>query len=70
MTYTVSRDIEETKEAQQAIVESAKIQIRLLDAGNENISIEFSRVQGSVMIFYDEFNLIKKEFGHFNNVAV
>ena len=46
------------------------IQIQLLDAGNGNICVEFSRKQGSSMVFYDQFNMLREEIEHCNNVVI
>merc|ERR1712014_168013 len=61
---------EETKEGEQVIREQASIQIELLDAGDGKVCVEFKRKQGSSMIFYDQFNMLRDEIGHCNNVVV
>ena len=72
VTFTKTREeaSEESKEGEQVIREQATIQIELLDAGDGKVCVEFKRKQGSSMIFYDQFNMLRDEIGHFNNVVV
>jgi serine/threonine protein kinase len=72
VTFTKTRDegSEESKEGEQVIREQASIQIELLDAGDGKVCVEFKRKQGSSMIFYDQFNMLRDEIGHCNNVVV
>merc|ERR1712151_681534 len=47
--------------------EQAVIQIDLFDAGNQRICVEFKRKQGSSMVFYDQFNMLRDELAYCNN---
>ena len=48
--------------------EEATIQVEILDADDGKICVEFSRLTGSSSLFYDQFNKLYTELGHFNNV--
>jgi hypothetical protein len=49
------------------IKEQAIIQIELFDADNGRICVEFKRKQGSSMVFYDQFNMLRDELAYCNN---
>ena len=72
LTFIKTREeqAEEQKDGEQVIREQATIQIELLDAGDGNVCVEFKRKQGSSMIFYDYFALLRQDLEHCNNVSV
>jgi len=39
--------------------ENAEIAVQLFDAGDGMINVEFKRKQGSSMVFYDQFNMLR-----------
>lgn len=67
VTYTKTRDEDKNEEKDLVIKEQAIIQIELFDADNGRICVEFKRKQGSSMVFYDQFNMLRDELAYCNN---
>jgi len=70
VTYTKSREDDKKEEKDVVIKEQAVIQIELFDADNQRICVEFKRKQGSSMVFYDQFNMLRDELAYCNNQQI
>jgi len=61
ISYSKAREgqAETAKEDELVINEQAEIAVQLFNADNGMIAVEFKRKQGSSMIFYDQFNMLR-----------
>ena len=67
VTYKKTREDDKGETTDLVIKEQAIIQIELFDADNQRICVEFKRKQGSSMVFYDQFNMLRDELAYCNN---
>jgi len=70
LNYTKTREEDKKEESGLVMKEQAVIQIELFDAGNQRICVEFKRKQGSSMVFYDQFNMLRDELAYCNNQQI
>ena len=61
ISYAKAREgkVESAKDDELVINEQAEIAVQLFNADNGMIAVEFKRKQGSSMIFYDQFNMLR-----------
>ena len=50
--------------------EKVTMQVELLDAKDGKVCVEFRRQMGSAMIFYEQYNILRKLLAFCNNVIL
>lgn len=71
LNFEISKNIEAGEEEKETFTERSNVQVELKDVGDSNtICVEFCRKEGSSMLFYDQYLILKDRLSLLNNVAI